>query len=81
LKWDIQVRNATSNANRILGCIKKSIKYPNREIIKLLYTSLVHPHLDYANSSCCPFLLKDIREIEKVQRIATKLIPELRNLN
>lgn len=81
LKWDTQVKNATSKANRILGCIRKSFKYPNNDVIKLLYSSLVRPHLEYAISSWCPFLKKDIKEIEKVQRRATKLAPELRNLD
>ena len=81
MKWDTQVKNVTSKANRILGRIRKSFKYPSREVIKLLYTSLVRPHLEYAVSSWCPFLEKDIKEIERVQRRATKLIPELRDLN
>ena len=54
--------------------------YPQSELIKLLYTSLLRPHLEYAISSCCPFLEKDIKELEKVKRRATKLEPELRNL-
>ena len=40
----------------------------------LLYKSMVHPHLEYANSVWCPYKLGDIKEIEKVQKRATKLI-------
>ncbi|CAF1008527.1 unnamed protein product [Brachionus calyciflorus] len=51
LKWDTQIKYATSKANRVLGCIRKSFKYTQSEVIKLLYTSLVRPHLEYAISS------------------------------
>jgi len=40
----------------------------------LLYKSMVRPHLEYANSVWCPYQKKDITEIEKVQKRATKLI-------
>ena len=40
----------------------------------LLYKSMVRPHLEYANSVWCPYKLEDIKEIEKVQKRATKLI-------
>ncbi|CAF0985311.1 unnamed protein product [Brachionus calyciflorus] len=80
LKWDTKIEYATSKANIVLRCIRKSFKYPQSELIKLLYTSLVRPHLEYAISSCCPFLEKDIKELEKVKRRATKLESELRNL-
>ena len=35
---------------------------------------MVRPHLEYANSVWCPYKLGDIKEIEKVQKRATKLI-------
>ena len=81
LKWDTQVRNATAKANRMLGIIRKAFKYPCSETIKLLYCSMVRPHLEYAVSSWCPYLEKDVNELEKVQRRATKLIPELHDLD
>ena len=64
----------------MLGIIRKVFKYPSKEIIKLLYFSLVRSHLEYAINSWCPYLEKDINEVEKVQRRATKLIPEIRDL-
>ena len=81
LKLDIQTKHCTSKANRMLGMIRKGFKYPKKELVKLLYTSLVRPHLEYAISSWSPCLEKDINEIEKIQNRATKLIPELSHLD
>ena len=66
MKWDIQVKNCTSKANKVLEMIKKTFKFPCKENIRLLYTSLVRPHLDYAVSSWSPYFEKDIKQIEKV---------------
>ncbi|CAF0767718.1 unnamed protein product [Brachionus calyciflorus] len=52
LKWHTQLKNVTAKGNRMLGIIIKSFKNPTAEIIKLLYCSLVRPHLEYAVSSC-----------------------------
>ena len=43
----------------------------------LLYKSMVRPHLEYANSVWSPYKIGDIKEIEKVQKRATKLIINL----
>jgi len=40
---------------------------------------MVHPHIEFANSVWCPYKVGDIREIEKVQKRATKLIIKLKN--
>ncbi|CAF1079711.1 unnamed protein product, partial [Brachionus calyciflorus] len=31
LKWNNQIKNSTTRANRALGCIRKSFKYPRPE--------------------------------------------------
>ena len=42
---------------------------------------MVRPHLEFAITSWCPYLKKDIDMIEKIQRRATKLVPNLKHLN
>ena len=44
----------------------------------LLYKSMVRPHLEYANSVWCPYKQGDIKELEKIQKRATKLVINLK---
>jgi hypothetical protein len=80
LKWKHNAQMAAAKANSMLGQLKRSISYWDKQKLKLLYTSYVRPHLEYASPVCCPYLSKDIKILEAVQKRATKLVPELRNL-
>ena len=63
-----------------MGIIRRTFKHLNNEIFIPLYKALVRPHLEYGNVIWNPILEKHIEAIEKVQRRATKLLPELRDL-
>ena len=50
-------------------------------IFKILYTSLVRPHVEFANQVWSPHLVKHIVMLENVQKRATKLIPDMKDLS
>ena len=41
---------------------------------------MVRPHLDFAVQAWCPYLVKDIAAIEKIQKKATKMVPGLKKI-
>ena len=72
---------AVKRANRVLGCIKRTIKYKEKDMIVPLYTALVRPLLEYGNVIWCPRFVGDSKLVEGVQRRATKLIPSIKDLD
>ena len=60
--------------------IRRNITYKEKSLIVLLYKAIVRPHLEYCIHAWSPYLRKDIAMLEKIQRRAAKLIPELRDL-
>jgi len=65
----------------VLGIIKRNFIYMNEDtfILGLLYKLMVRPHVEFANSVWCPYKINDLKEIEKIQKRATKLVIKLKN--
>ena len=80
LKFHKQTAAAVKKANSILGLIRKSFVAFDKVSLGLLYKSLVRPHLEYCNVIWGPFYKGDVIKVEKIQRRATKLVPELKHL-
>ena len=60
-------------ANKVLGLLKRTVRNKNMKNFTILYKTLVRPILEYASPVWSPRLAKDIREVEKVQRRASRI--------
>ena len=72
---------AASKGNQILGLIRRNITYKGKKLIIPLYKAIVRPHLEYCIQTWRPYRKKDIDTLERIQRRATEMIPELRDLS
>ena len=60
--------------------ISHSFECRNKSVIKILYKSLVRPHLEYCVQAWRPHLIKDIDVLEKVQRRASRMVQECKGM-
>ena len=81
LEFRQHISKMVSKANQRVGLIKRTFSKLNINSFKILYKSLVRPILEYCSVIWAPLYKTDALEIEKIQRRATKLVPELRELS
>ena len=80
LSWSNHVAECAKKANRVLGMIKHTFTFMDKEMFLTLYKTLVRPQMEYCQEVWSPHLKKDIAILEKVQRRATKIVPDLKDL-
>jgi hypothetical protein len=80
LKFSQHIEIQVNKANKILGLIRRSYEYLDQESFRMLFTSLVRPHLEYCNVAWAPRLQKDKKLVESVLRRGTKLVPGMKDL-
>ena len=78
-KFRDHIDKKVGEANQTLGIVNKTFSFKSIPSMKLLYTSLVRPRLEFCVQAWSPYLRRDTDKIEKVQRRATRLIPQLKN--
>ena len=81
LRFNKHILNCVNKANRMLGLIKRSFSFMDKEMFLPLYKAMIRSHLEYAMVVWSPFLKKNIFLIENVQRRTTKIVKSIRNLS
>ena len=62
-----QSGNAASKGNQILGLIRRTITFLEKQLIVLLYKAMVRPHLEYCIQAWRSKYWKDIDKLERTQ--------------
>ena len=74
LKAHKNIQSSISKANKMVGMIKRTFQYLDKDIFLKLYKTYVRPHVEYCQQICYPYLKQDCEALEKVQKRATKLL-------
>ena len=77
---DRHINKITGEVMSLLKRIKMAFSYMDVDMMRKLICSMIRPRLEYAATVWSPHTKKNIRKLERVQRAATKLVPELRDL-
>ena len=64
MKFDIHINNIVNKANRLLGLVKRTFSYMDRDTFLIIYKSIIKPIIDYGDSVWNPSLKKHIQMIE-----------------
>ncbi len=68
-----------NKARRLIFMIRRSFQDFSK-LVFMPYEALVRPHLEYDMPACSPNLVADINHLERIQRLATRLVTGIRHL-
>ncbi len=69
---------AANKARRLIFKIRHSFQDLSKSAFIPLYGALVRPHLEYRMPACSPYLAADINHLERIQRLATRVLTGMR---
>jgi len=58
--------------------VRRNFKRLDVNDFNLIYKTHIRPHLEYSIQARSPYLVKDIEVLERVQKKAINLVPQLR---
>ena len=81
LEFDRHITEKTNKAHSIYGMLRRTFKHLDEKTFIPLFKSMSRSQLDYASVTWNPYKEKYNEQIEKVQRRATKTLPNLKHLS
>ncbi len=79
-KTSLHCQQAVNRARRILFQLRRGFAVLTPEIFRPLYLALVRPILEYGQQASSPYLQRDIALMERIQRLATRMVKGIREL-
>ena len=74
LTWTDHIKQICSKARRLVGLLfRQFYNYADPSTIRILYLTLIRPNLEYASEVWDPYLIRDRRLLENVQKFACKV--------
>ena len=74
LQWDTQVNKACAKSMRLLGFLRRNMYNCPAAIKERAYTTLVRPLVEYSSPVWSPHTQRDIKKVEKIQRVAARFV-------
>ena len=77
------INNIFGSTYNLLSNIRVAFNYLDKDniMMKKIITGMVRPKMEYAAVVWAPHKKKDIKKLERIQRVATKMVTELKDLS
>lgn len=79
LKFHRQTAVAVSKASQMLAVVRRAFANIDGTTLPLLYKTMVRPFLEYGNTIWGPFSKTDQKQLERVQRRATRMVKDIKH--
>ena len=74
LQWEKQIAGITTKASRSLGFLRRNLRSCPKQLRQLAYFSIVRSRLEYGAAIWDPYLAKDTKQVEVIQRKAARFV-------
>ena len=81
MKFSNHVEKVTGTVNKKIGWILRTFRSRNIFMMKLLWKQLLQPHIDYCSQLYFQGQTKDLQKLENLQKVYTKKIREVNEMN